>query len=85
MKNVLDYRKNLFFGRKADTDPAVRDGLHVSSPRLLEAAQAARTPPPPEELVGALQDSIHLNSGRALSAKSVKFRGSHGVVVSAVE
>jgi DNA-binding transcriptional regulator YiaG len=47
------------------------DGRGVSPPKLSEEARAARTPRPPEELVGALQDRIHPTSGRLLAAKPI--------------
>lgn len=40
-------------------------------PRLSAEARATRTPPPPDELVGALQDRIHPTSGRLRAAKAI--------------
>jgi transcriptional regulator with XRE-family HTH domain len=42
---------------------------------LSQAARDARRPRPPEELVEALQDSVHRESGRTRAARSVKVRG----------
>ena len=42
---------------------------------LSQAARVARRPRPPEELVEALQDSVHRESGRTRAARSVKVRG----------
>jgi len=45
----------------------------VPTPKpLSDEAKAARCPPPPEELVGALQDRIHPTSGRLLDTKPIK-------------
>lgn len=42
-------------------------------PRKLSAqAMAMRTPPPPEALMGALQDRVHPTSGRLLATKAVR-------------
>lgn len=41
-------------------------------PPLSAEARAARAPQPPWELLGALQDSIHPNSGRLLAAKVIR-------------
>lgn len=46
----------------------------VSLPKLSKEARAARAPRPPEELVGALQDRIHRDSGAFRSARSVRIR-----------
>jgi len=43
----------------------------VQQPRLASHAVAARSPQPPEELVGALQDRIHPASGRLLASKAI--------------
>jgi DNA-binding transcriptional regulator YiaG len=43
----------------------------VTPSGLGEAERAARTPPRPEDLVGALQDRIHPSSGRLRAARSV--------------
>jgi len=45
-------------------------------PRLSKAAQAARTPPAPEQLVDALHDRVHVEKGRLLSARPI--RGARG-------
>jgi len=39
---------------------------------LSPEAQAARRPRPPEELVGALQDRVHIETGRSRPARAVK-------------
>lgn len=44
------------------------DGRRVSPPKLSKEAQAARSPRPPDELVGALQNRTHPTSGRLLAA-----------------
>lgn len=54
-------------GRRLDDSQVERD-------EVSERARAARRPPPPEELVGALQDRIHPTSGRLLSAKKINKR-----------
>lgn len=41
---------------------------------LSEAAKAARRPPPPAQLVGALQDRIHIENGRLLAAVSINVK-----------
>jgi DNA-binding transcriptional regulator YiaG len=43
-------------------------------PRPSAEMLAVRAPPPPEELVGALQGSIHRNGGRVRAARSVRVR-----------
>jgi DNA-binding transcriptional regulator YiaG len=53
----------------------VGNALRVSPRKLSAEAEAARAPPPPENLVGALQDRIHRDSGTARAAKSVRVRG----------
>lgn len=47
------------------------DATRTSPPRISHEARAVRTPRPPEELVGALQDRIHPTSGRLLAAKPI--------------
>jgi transcriptional regulator with XRE-family HTH domain len=47
----------------------------VVAPKLSDESRATRTPRPPEELVGALQDRVHREPGIARAAKSVKVRG----------
>ncbi len=42
---------------------------------LSKAAEAARRPPPPERLVGALQDRIHATSGKWRAVKAVRVVG----------
>lgn len=51
------------------------DARRPSPPRLSDEVREARSSRPPEELVGALQDPIHRNSGVARAAKSVRVRG----------
>lgn len=41
-------------------------------PKISEEARAARAPRPPEELVGALQDRAHRESGAMRAAKSAR-------------
>lgn len=41
---------------------------------LSSEAQEARKPRPPEELVGALQDSVHKNVGKARPTRSKKIK-----------
>jgi transcriptional regulator with XRE-family HTH domain len=54
---------------------ATGEGRRVSpTPGLAEAERAARTPPRPEDLVGALQNRIHASSGRLRAARSVDRR-----------
>jgi hypothetical protein len=43
----------------------------VQQPRLANEAVSARSPQPPDELVGALQDRIHPASGRLLASKAI--------------
>jgi hypothetical protein len=43
-------------------------------PELSPEARAARAPRPPAELLGALQDRIHHESGAFRAAKSVRLR-----------
>ncbi len=50
------------------------EGRPVLSPRLSREARAARAPRPPEELVGALEDRVHRESGALRLAKSVRVR-----------
>lgn len=50
------------------------EAQRVAPPKLSEEARAARAPRPPEELVGALQDRVHHESGALRAAKSVKVR-----------
>ncbi len=45
-----------------------RPALH----RLSPAARAARMPPPPEERVGALQDTVHREVGKSRVARAVR-------------
>lgn len=52
-------------------------GLGDASPRksvppIAEATRIARTPRPPEELVGALQDRVHIEKGRLLGAQPIR-------------
>jgi predicted nuclease of restriction endonuclease-like (RecB) superfamily len=42
------------------------------APKLSASAMGARSPRPPEELVGALQDRVHSASGRLLGGKAVR-------------
>lgn len=51
------------------------EGRRVWPPKFSEEARTARAPLSPEELVGALQDRIHRDGGRARAAKSVRVRG----------
>jgi hypothetical protein len=48
------------------------DARRPKSPSVSAAATAARIPPPPQDLIGALQDRIHPASGRLLAAKAVR-------------
>lgn len=41
---------------------------------LSEEAQAARRPPPPDQLVGALQDRVHVEKGKLLSSTPIRRR-----------
>ena len=41
---------------------------------LSAEAEEARRPPPPEELVGALQDRVHYDVGRLRAARSIRPR-----------
>jgi DNA-binding transcriptional regulator YiaG len=50
---------------------ATGEGRRVTPSGLSEAERAARTPPRPEDLMGALQDRIHPSSGRLRAARSV--------------
>lgn len=52
------------------------EARRVVAPKLSPDAMAARAPRPPEELVGALQDRIHHDTGISRAAKSVKLRSS---------
>jgi transcriptional regulator with XRE-family HTH domain len=47
----------------------------VAPPSLSGSALIARIPRPPEELVGALQDRVHRESGAVRAAKSARTRG----------
>jgi DNA-binding transcriptional regulator YiaG len=51
------------------------DAKRVVAPKLSDEAMAARAPRPPEELVDALQDRVHRETGIARAAKSVRVRG----------
>ena len=44
----------------------------MTLPPLSPAALEARRPTPPEELVGALQDSVHREMGRGRAARTAK-------------
>jgi DNA-binding transcriptional regulator YiaG len=46
----------------------------ASLPKLSKEARAARAPRPPEELVGALQDRVHRDTGAFRAARSVRMR-----------
>lgn len=46
----------------------------ISTPKLAPQALALRTPPPPEKLIDALQDSIHQDLGTVRIAKSVRVK-----------
>lgn len=48
------------------------EACRAQPPRLSAEATAARSPRPPEELVGALQDRPYAASGRLLAAKAVR-------------
>lgn len=54
------------------------EARRVSPSKLSPEVRAARAPRPPEELVGALQDRIHRDSGTARAAKSVRVRSGRG-------
>ncbi len=43
----------------------------IAPPKVAQEARAARVPPSPEDLVGALQDRVHPASGRLLAAKQI--------------
>ncbi len=51
------------------------EARRVVAPKLSDEAMAARAPRPPEELVDALQDRVHRETGIARGAKSVRARG----------
>lgn len=56
---------------------ALGSGLAVAravAPSLSDEAKLARAPRPPEELVGALHDRVHHETGTARAAKSVRTR-----------
>jgi DNA-binding transcriptional regulator YiaG len=46
----------------------------IALPKLSEEAAAARTPRPPDQLVGALQDRVHRETGVARPAKTARAR-----------
>ena len=48
------------------------DAPRRHSPKVSVDAMPDRTPRPPEELVGALQDRVHAASGRLLAVKPVR-------------
>lgn len=48
--------------------------VRLERPALSPEEKASRRPRPPEELVGALQDPIHTNKGRLLSAQPIRTR-----------
>lgn len=45
--------------------------IYAAPRSISEAAKEARKPPPPESLVGALQDRIHAESGKLLKATPI--------------
>jgi hypothetical protein len=52
-------------------------GSALARPRLLPlalSARVAKTPASPEELVGALHDSVHQEAGRSRAGRSVKIK-----------
>lgn len=51
------------------------EAKRVAAPKLSDEAMAVRAPRPPEELVDALQDRVHRETGIARAAKSVRVRG----------
>lgn len=51
------------------------NGRRVAPPKLSDEARAERAQQSPEELVGALHDRIHRDSGKVRAAKSVRVRG----------
>ncbi len=57
------------------------NNVRVVLPSLSETAKAARMPRAPEEMVGALQDSVHQKSGTIRAAKSlrIKLGEDHGI------
>lgn len=48
------------------------EARRVQTPKVSPEAMSPRAPPPPEELVDALQDRIHPASGRLLTANPVR-------------
>ena len=50
---------------------ALGDARRSAPPKLSDEARAARTPRPPEHIVGALHDRIHPKSGRLRDAKAI--------------
>lgn len=56
-------------------DPVPGFSEPVRPPPISAEAKAERVPPPPETLVGALQDRVHPASGPLVSSRPVKPRG----------
>lgn len=65
-------------GRFDDVARVVGPGTpttHVRPLRISEEARRARRPPPPDVLLGALQDPVHIKTGAVRPAKAVRVRG----------
>jgi transcriptional regulator with XRE-family HTH domain len=71
---LFDLLANRQYDRVFST-PGLGEAKRVVAPKLSDEAMAARVPRPPEELVDALQDRVHRETGIARAAKSVRVRG----------